>query len=133
MGKVTNLLKALHQPSTKHLLVNGIVCSSIILMYWRKKPKINYIPLWIKNLIGITFPVDCHFIYNECITGSASTRTGNSVALHYQLYTANALWTDEHTSQKMLEYYFDPHDGKQTSSENFIEERPCERPCERIK
>ena len=37
------------------------------------------------NAIGITCPVDCHFIYNECITiGSASTRTGNFAALHYQ-------------------------------------------------
>lgn len=66
---------------------NLCLCNSYVFLETRAKgiQQTNLKANSLINAIGITCPVDCHFIYNECITtGSASTRTGNSAALHYQ-------------------------------------------------
>jgi SAM-dependent methyltransferase len=39
----------------------------------------------------------------------------------FQFYTANALWTDEHTSQKMLEYHLDESVDLSSRKKEFIE------------
>ena len=39
----------------------------------------------------------------------------------FQFYTANALWTDEHTSQKMLEYHLDESVDLSSRNKEFIE------------
>jgi hypothetical protein len=39
----------------------------------------------------------------------------------FQFYTADALWTDEHTSQKMLEYHLDESVDLSSRNKEFIE------------
>lgn len=39
----------------------------------------------------------------------------------FQFYTADALWTDEHTSQKMLEYHLDESVDLSSRNKDFIE------------
>ena len=39
----------------------------------------------------------------------------------FQFYTSNALWTDEHTSQKMLEYHLDESVDLSSRNKDFID------------
>ena len=39
----------------------------------------------------------------------------------FQFYTAEDLWTDEHTSKKMLEYHLDENINASSRNKNFIE------------
>ena len=39
----------------------------------------------------------------------------------FQFYTADALWTDEHISQKMLEYHLDESVDLSSRNKEFIE------------
>jgi hypothetical protein len=45
----------------------------------------------------------------------------NSHPEPFQFYTANALWTDEHTSQMMLEYHLDESVDLSSRNKEFIE------------
>jgi SAM-dependent methyltransferase len=45
----------------------------------------------------------------------------NSRPEPFQFYTANALWTDEHTSQKMLEYHLDESLDLASRKKDFID------------
>jgi len=45
----------------------------------------------------------------------------NSKPLPYQFYTAKDLWTDEYTSQKMLEYHLNENVDAASRNKNFIE------------
>jgi len=45
----------------------------------------------------------------------------NSRPEPFQFYTANALWTDEHTSQMMLEYHLDESVDLSSRNKEFIE------------
>lgn len=39
----------------------------------------------------------------------------------FQCYTAEELWTDEHTSRKMLEYHLDENINASSRNKNFID------------
>ena len=45
----------------------------------------------------------------------------NSRPEPFQFYTANALWTDEHASQMMLEYHLDESVDLSSRNKEFIE------------
>ena len=45
----------------------------------------------------------------------------NSRPMPFQCYTADELWTDEHTSQKMLEYHLDENINASSRNKKFIE------------
>ena len=45
----------------------------------------------------------------------------NSRPAPFQFYTAKELWTDEHTSQKMLEYHLDESFDLSSRNKDFID------------
>ena len=46
----------------------------------------------------------------------------NSRPIPFQFYTADELWTNEHTSKKMLEYHLNDHVDLSSRNKEFIEQ-----------